>query len=157
MARYTASGTQTLQATDDDSTDATALTIAAQSTVHRNSIYEIWFGNIGAPADLVSVYTVSRITAATTTAAGTTVTPGPIDMADRASQSKCLENCTTEPTYTANQELLEVPLNHRATFRWVAAPGGEIITPATNNFGAGFKAIHASAETLFRMGAMWEE
>jgi len=157
MARYSASGTQALQATDDDSTDATALTIAAQSTVHRNSIYEIWFGNIGAPADLVSVYTVSRITAATTTAVGTTVTPTLLDMADRASQSKCLENCTTEPTYTANQELLEVPLNHRATFRWVAAPGGEIITPATNNFGAGFKAIHASAETLFRMGAMWEE
>ena len=157
MARYTASGTQTLQTTDDASTDATALTIAAQSTVHRNSIYEIWFGNIGAPADLVSVYTVSRITAATTTAAGTTVTPGPIDMADRASQSKCLENCTTEPTYTANQELLEVPLNHRATFRWVAAPGGELITPATNNFGVGFKAIHASATTDFRMGAMWEE
>ena len=157
MARYSASGTQALQATDDDSTDATALTIAAQSTVHRNSIYEIWFGNIGAPADLVSVYTVSRITAATTTAAGTTVTPGPIDMADRASQSKCLENCTTEPTYTANQELLEVPLNHRATFRWVAAPGGELITPATNNFGVGFKAIHASATTDFRMGAMWEE
>ena len=157
MARYSASGTQTLQTTDDASTDATALTIAAQSTAHRNRIYEIWFGNIGAPADLVSVYTVSRITAATTTAAGTTVTPGPIDMADRASQSKCLENCTTEPTYTANQELLEVPLNHRATFRWVAAPGGEIITPATNNFGAGFKAIHASAGTNFRMGAMWEE
>ena len=157
MARYSASGTQALQATDDDSTDATALTIAAQSTAHRNSIYEIWFGNIGAPADLVSVYTVSRITAATTTAAGTTVTPGPIDMADRASQSKCLENCTTEPTYTANQELLEVPLNHRATFRWVAAPGGELITPATNNFGVGFKAIHASATTDFRMGAMWEE
>ena len=157
MARYTASGTQTLQATDDASTDATALTIAAQSTVHRNSIYEIWFGNIGAPADLVSVYTVSRITAATTTAIGTTVTPTLLDMADRASQSKCLENCTTEPTYTANQELLEVPLNHRATFRWVAAPGGELITPATNNFGVGFKAIHASATTDFRMGAMWEE
>jgi adenine deaminase len=157
MARYSASGTQALQATDDDSTDATALTVAAQSTAHRNSIYEIWFGNIGAPADLVSVYTVSRITAATTTAVGTTVTPTLLDMADRASQSKCLENCTTEPTYTANQELLEVPLNHRATFRWVAAPGGEIITPATNNFGAGFKAIHASAVTLFRMGAMWEE
>jgi adenine deaminase len=157
MARYSASGIQTLQATDDASTDATAMTIAAQSTAHRNSIYEIWFGNIGSPADLVSVYTVSRITAASTTAAGTTVTPTAIDMADRAAQSKCLENCTTEPTYTANQELLEVPLNHRATFRWVAAPGGELITPATNNFGVGFKAIHASATTDFRMGAMWEE
>ena len=145
-ARYSASGIQTLQATDDASTDATALTIAAQSTAHRNWIYEIWFGNI-----------VSRITAATTTAAGTTVTPTDLDMADRASQSKCLENLTTEPTYTANEELLEVPLNHRATFRWVAAPGGEIVTPATNNFGAGFKCIHASATTDFRMGAMWLE
>jgi adenine deaminase len=157
MARYSASGTQTLQPTDDDSTDATALTVAAQSTAHQNRIYEIWFGNIGAPADLVSVYTVSRITAATTTAAGTTVTPSLIDLADRASQSKALENCTTEPTYTANQELLEIPLNHRATFRWVAAPGGELVTPATNNAGVGFKAIHASATTDFRMGAMWEE
>jgi len=157
MARYSASGTQTLQATDDASTDATALTIAAQSTAHRNWIYEIWFGNIGTPADQVSVYTVSRITAATTTAAGTTVTPTLLDMADRASQSKCLENLTTEPTYTANQELLEIPLNHRATFRWVAAPGGEIVTPATNNFGAGFKSIHASATTDFRMGALWLE
>ena len=157
MARYSASGTQTLQTTDDGSTDATALTIAAQSTAHRNSIYEIWFANHGSPADQVSVYTVARITAASTTAAGTTVTPSLLDLADRAAQSKCLENCTTEPTYTANQELLEVPLNHRATFRWVAAPGGEIITPATNNAGAGFKAIHASATTDFRMGAMWEE
>ena len=157
MARYSASGTQTLQPTDDDSTDATALTVAAQSTAHQHRIYEIWFGNIGAPADLVSVYTVSRITAATTTAAGTTVTPSLIDLADRASQSKALENCTTEPTYTANQELLEIPLNHRATFRWVAAPGGELVTPATNNAGVGFKAIHASATTDFRMGAMWEE
>ena len=157
MARYSASGTQTLQATDDDSTDATALTIAAQSTAHRNWIYDINFGNIGSPADLVSVYTLARITAATTTAAGTTVTPTLLDLADRASQSKCLENLTTEPTYTANQELLEIPLNHRALFRWVASPDGELITPATNNAGIGFKAIHASATTDFRMGAMWRE
>jgi adenine deaminase len=157
MARYSASGTQTLQATDDMSTDATALTIASQSTAHRNSIYELWFGNIGAPADLVSVYTVARITAATTEAAGTTVTPTAIDFADRAAQSKALEDCTTEPTYTANQELLEIPLNHRATFRWVAAPGGELITPATDKFGVGLKAIHASATTVYRVGAMWEE
>jgi hypothetical protein len=46
MARYSASGTQALQATDDGSTDATALTIAAQSTAHRNSIYEKVFGKL---------------------------------------------------------------------------------------------------------------
>ena len=157
MARYSASGTQTLQTTDDASTDATALTIAAQSTAHRNWIYEINFANLGTPADQVSIYTVARITAATTTAAGTTVTPSLVDLADRAAQSKVLENLTTEPTYTANQELLEIPLNHRATFRWVAAPGGELVTPATNNAGVGMKSIHASATTDFRMGAFWIE
>jgi hypothetical protein len=152
MARYSASGTQTLQSSA--SGDATALSFAAQSTAHRNIVYELWFGNEGAPADLVTVYHVARVT---TDGAGTSVTPSALDPNDRASQCTCLENHTTEPTYTANGELLEMPLNHRATFRWVAAPGSELITPATDNNGLGLKAIHASATTDFRMGAMWEE
>ena len=114
----------------------------------------MWFGNIGAPADQVTVYTVGRITADGT---GSAVTPSPLDAADRASQCTCLENHTSEPTYTSGGELLELPLNHRATFRWVAAPGGELVTPATDNNGIGMKAIHASATTDFRVGAMWEE
>ena len=152
MARYSASGSQTLQSSA--SGDATALSFAAQSTAHRCVVYEMWFGNSGAPADQVTVYTVARITADGT---GSAVTPSPLDAADRASQCTCLENHTAEPTYTSGGELLEMPLNHRATFRWVAAPGGELITPATDNNGIGMKAIHASATTDFRMGAMWEE
>ena len=152
MARYSASGSQNLA-----SSAITTLNIASQSTAHRNIIYDIVIGNVGAPADLVTLHTIGRVTAASTEAAGTTVTPTALDFADRAAQSKVLEDCTTEPTYTANQELLEVPLNHRATFRWVAAPGGELITPATDNNGLGLKAIHATADTVFRMGAMWEE
>ena len=152
MARYSASGSQTLQSSG--SGDATALSFAAQSTAHRCVVYEMWFGNSGAPADQVTVYTIGRITADGT---GSAVTPSPLDAADRASQCTCLENHTAEPTYTSGGELLETPLNHRATFRWVAAPGGEFITPATDNNGVGMKAIHASATTDFRMGAMWEE
>ena len=75
----------------------------------------------------------------------------------RASQCTCLENHTSEPTYTSNTEVLEIPLNHRATFRWVAAPGSEIITPATDNNGLGFKNLHASVTTDWRVGALWEE
>ena len=150
MARYSASGSQNLA-----SSAITALTIAAQSTVHRNIIYDITIGNVGAPADLVTLHTIQRITAVGT--AGASVTPTLLDIADRASQSAVGENHSSEPTYTASTELLEVPLNHRATFRWVAAPGGEIITPATNNSGIGAKAIHASATTEWRVGCMWEE
>ena len=150
MARYSASGSQNLA-----SSAITALTIAAQSTVHRNIIYDITIGNVGAPADLVTLHTIQRITAVGT--AGASVTPTLLDIADRASQSAVGENHSSEPTYTSSTELLEVPLNHRATFRWVAAPGGEIITPATNNAGIGAKAIHASATTEWRVGCMWEE
>ena len=150
MARYSASGSQNLA-----SSAITALTIAAQSTVHRNIIYDITIGNVGAPADLVTLHTIQRITAVGT--AGASVTPTLLDIADRASQSAVGENQSSEPTYTGSTELLEGPLNHRATFRWVAAPGGEIITPASNNAGIGAKAIHASATTEWRVGCMWEE
>jgi hypothetical protein len=149
MARYSASGSQTLT-----TSAVTALGLAAQSTAHRNSVYEMWFGNIGAPADLVTVHTVQRITA---DGSGTAVTPTAIDPADRASQCTCLEDHSSEPTYTSNTQLLEIPLNHRATFRWVAAPGSEIITPATDNNGIGFTALHASATTDWRVGCLWEE
>ena len=149
MARYSASGSQTLT-----TSATTALGIAAQSTAHRNSVYEMWFGNVGAPADQVSVQTVQRITA---DGAGTAVTPTALDPADRASQCTCLENHTSEPTYTSNTEVMEIPLTHRATFRWVAAPGGEIITPATDNNGLAFKCLHASVTTDWRGGALWEE
>ena len=151
MARYSASGSQNLS-----SSAITALTIASQSTVHRNIIYDIVIANVGSPADLVTLHTIQRITnpnAANCTA----VTPSLLDLADRAAQSACGENHTAEPTYTSNQELMEIPLNHRATFRWVAAPGGELITPATNNAGIGAIAVHASADTEWRVGCMWEE
>ena len=151
MARYSASGSQNLA-----SSAITALTIASQSTVHRNIIYDIVIANVGSPADLVTLHTIQRITnpnAANCTA----VTPSLLDLADRAAQSACGENHTAEPTYTSNQELMEIPLNPRATFRWVAAPGGELITPATNNAGIGAKAVHASADTEWRVGCMWEE
>jgi len=149
MARYSASGSQTLT-----TSATTALGFAAQSTAHRNSVYEMWFGNVGSPADQVSVQTVQRITA---DGSGTGVTPTALDPADRASQCTCLENHTSEPTYTSNTEVLEIPLNHRATFRWVAAPGSEIVCPATSGDGIGVKALHASATTDWRVVAFWLE
>ena len=152
MARYSASGSQNLP---ESTTPITALTIASQSTVHRNIIYDITIANVGSPADLVTLHTIQRITNPGT--AGSAVTPSLLDIADRASQSAVGENHSSEPTYTSATELLEIPLNHRATFRWVAAPGGELITPATNNAGIGAKAIHASATTEWRVGCMWEE
>jgi hypothetical protein len=52
---------------------------------------------------------------------------------------------------------MEVPLNHRATYRWVAKDGSEIVCPATSGDGIGIHSLHASATTDFRAGAFWEE
>jgi hypothetical protein len=46
-------------------------------------------------------------------------------------------NHTAEPTVTADTELLEVPVNQRSTYRWVAVPGGELVVPAVDTDGIG--------------------
>ena len=150
-ARYTASGSNTLTATPGD----TALSVVGiTATLRRSWIEEMIFADEGTPADNVLVWKCGRVTAEGT---ATAVTPTKKDPADAASDMNVGENHTVEPTYTANEEVLEVPLNTRATFRWVAAPGGEIVTPATNDAGLGWVAFHASATTDYRATAGWRE
>ncbi len=149
-ARYSASGIQTLAAALD-----TAFTIGSNgTTAHRNYIHELVFGDIGTPADNAVLHVVQRCTALGT---NTAVTPTKTDPADRAAQALCGENHTVEPTYTANEEVMEAPLNTRAAFRWVAGPGDEIITPAVVASGIGAGAAHASATTDYRVQARWTE
>lgn len=149
-ARYSASGSQTLGASFK-----TCLTVGSNATTaQRNWIGEYRAGNEGTPADLTSVWTVQRVTALGTS---TLVTATKRDLADRVAQAACGENHTVEPTYTAAEELEEDPINHRGTYRWVAAPGDEIVTPATVGAGVGIKALHASAVTVFRGSFHWVE
>ena len=150
MARYSASGSQTLTTSATTALGVTSNT----STVQRNWVYELTFGNVGTPADQVSVIVVQRVTAP---GSATAVTPTLLDLADRAAQAVAGENHTSEPTYTSNTEVMEIPLNHRATFRWVAPPNGEIVCPATSGDGIGIHSLHASATTDWRAVAFWEE
>jgi len=150
MARYSASGSQTLTTSATTALGVTSNT----STVQRNWVYELTFGNVGTPADQVSIIVVQRVTAP---GSATAVTPTLLDLADRAAQAVAGENHTSEPTYTSNTEVMEVPLNHRATFRWVAPPNGEIVCPATSGDGIGIHSLHASATTDWRAVAFWEE
>ena len=49
---------------------------------------------------------------------------------DTASPPGTWSLAATAPVDTANTEMLMIALNQRATFRWVAAPGGELMTTA---------------------------
>ena len=137
MARY---------AVDFQRTASTTLsvgTITADATRPRRvKWYEVILGSEASAADNPFLYTLQRCTAAGTS---TGVTPQPLDPADAATETDAGENHTIEPTYTAGAILLNIALNQRATFRWVAAPYGELVTPATAANGIGVQTDVSSA------------
>lgn len=128
------------------STTASLGTIGADATrPRRGKWYDIMFGSEATPADNAFRYIVQRCTALGTS---TSVTPQPLDPADAATESDAGENHTIEPTYTASAILLAVGLNQRATFRWVASPGGELVYPATASNGLGVQTPTSSAVAI---------
>lgn len=110
----------------------------------RGEIFDLTFGSEASPAaDNVFLYQLQRYTAAGTS---TTVTPQPFDPADAVTESDAGENHTVDPTYTANQFLLMVPLNQRATVRWQAARDDcRLVWPATASNGIGVKTPTSTA------------
>ncbi len=101
--------------------------------VVRPKIYDFLFSQGGTAADNTVRYEVQRFTASGVgNAAGN---ENALDFDAPAAQAIALEEYTTIATLGANSELLDIALNQRASFRWVAAPGGELMIPATADSG----------------------
>lgn len=117
----------------------TLLAVMASSSVslQRGKIVEFLFGTDGTPADQAMNFDVSRITADGT---ATSVTPNKLDPADGAFLGAATANHTAEPTVTANSRVEGFGVNQRATSRWVAFPGQELVYPAIANNGFAFRA-----------------
>lgn len=113
------------------------------TTPGRIKVYDLIVGSEASPADNVFLYTLDKVTAQGSLAGGTAVTPQKLDEADRAALADALDtNITTNPTIGGR--LLTIPLNQRATMRWVAPPGGELVSPATDNTGFALQTPTAS-------------
>jgi len=108
----------------------------------RVKLYDWLFGSEATPADNVFLWQIQRCTTAGT---ATGVTPQPLDPADAATELDAAENHTVDPTLTAAAMLATIPLNQRASYRWVAAPGGEIVTPATASNGVAIRTPTSTA------------
>ena len=120
-------------------------TLAANTTVgvvyassatqaRRLKLYDFTIGVESAPASFANLWQWKRFTAPGTS---TAVVPNPLDLADPAALGEAGQNNTVEPTYTVI--MASKALNQQATYRWLAAPGAEIIIPATNNAGLGIQ------------------
>ncbi len=152
MADYHVEGSQTVAGTDD-----TTLTLERGAS-KRFKVFEFISGfTLASPSDnLLSVRMHRFITADGT---GTARTPNPLDPAEGASVATCLQNHTVEPTtYTTDEEVVGPFGQHmRVTYRWVAAPGKEIVVPDTASVGVGFIASHASVTPEHLISAFFSE
>ena len=103
----------------------------------RPEIYDIMVGQDGSPpADNAIVWNLSRFTVAPT---DTAVVPVALEPTDPAATSVAGENGGTTGTFTAATEFMDLPINQRASYRWVAAPGGHVICPASATNGVGMR------------------
>lgn len=114
---------------------------AAAASPRRGKLYDLIIGSEATPADNAFLWSLQRCTTAGT---ATAVTPLPLDPADSTAATIVGgQNHTVDPT--GSTEIMRMPLNQRATFRWVAAPGSELLIPATASNGLKLETPTSSA------------
>jgi hypothetical protein len=127
---------------------------AVTAALRRQKVYDLLIGTNGTPADNYMEFDLSRQTADGT---ATAVTPTPLDPADGAMAGSSKANYTAEGTITAASSCFYIGLNQRASYRWVAAPGSEIVTPATNLAGWAVRARSGGYTGTATLKALVEE
>lgn len=137
----------------NDTADATLAvgTLQSGSTARRLWLYDVMFGSEAAAADNPFLWVIDRVTGAAT---GTALTEEDLDEADPTATAVALENITTNPTI--GNRVFAVPLNQRASFRWVASPNGALVVAATANNGFAFR-VPTSSAVAVTIGFYWEE
>src|SRR5690349_14734356 len=128
--RYGANGSITAAATK------TILTLNGSAAV-RPALYDLMISSNATPADNSSQWWLLRF--GTNNGTGTAVTPELVDSADPAATSTVKKNHTVEPSGYGTVPILDISLNQRATFRWVAAPGSEVACAASTTTGIGLQ------------------
>jgi hypothetical protein len=106
-----------------------AMWAASAVSLKRFSIYDLMIGTNSNPGDNEIEWDISRQTAAGT---ATAATPNPLQQADGAALTVANLNATVEGTITANSSVFYLGINQRASYRWIAAPGSELVAPAVN-------------------------
>ena len=118
-------------------TNLTILQLVGVTTT-RAWIYDIIIGSDATPADVATEFNVIRGTVSGT---GTSVTPRALDPGNPAALTSGEGGTIATQTKTANSSMLDIALNQRATFRWVAVPDGELVLPATSDNWIGVESI----------------
>ena len=110
--------------------------------LRRGKLYDLLVGTNGAPADNYIEWVVHRITDTAQTLAGNISSVSSqfaLDLADNGFAAHAGVNGSSNPSSTVYGFLSAggipwyVGVNQRASYRWVAAPGSEIVWPAVSS------------------------
>jgi len=155
MAKYSATNVNAGSLQNLTTTYKTLMALtAATATLRRAWVNDVTFGTAGTPADQAMQYDISEQTAAGTS---TSLTPKPDDQADAAAGTVGSSNFSAEGTVTSSSSHMNIAANARATVRWVAAPGQELVIPATNLAGFAFRALSPGyTSTAVVTAKFWE-
>jgi hypothetical protein len=123
------------------STGNNANTFTNPSALRRGKIYDILVGTAGTPADFSYEWELTRVTLGTTPtmlgSISSVSSVGALDPADVGFASFAFNNSSAETNIVATAQLWYVGINQRASYRWVAAPGSELVWPAQASATAG--------------------
>lgn len=140
--------------TNTASSTAPMFNIVGASTF-RLRVYDITSGSDATPADNAATFAFQRSTANFGTPSA--VTPVALDPGDPASLALFSAPGGTAPTLTASAFVLQWAQNQRATFRWIAAPDGELVVPATASNGLALMCRVATAAVNYVWSVHWME
>jgi hypothetical protein len=108
--------------------------ICAAANPRRFKLYDVIVGCEATPADVAFLWEFFKRTGTAT--AGTAPAVTPLDDSDTTASTLIANQApTTNGAGGSTVPKLTIALNQRATFRWVAAPGGEMVSPATASNG----------------------
>jgi len=117
-------------------------------------IHQLVIGSNATPADVSTRFDLLRHTTAGT--GGTAALEKPVDPQSAAASCNLRGGTMTEATYEADP-LLEIPLNQRATFTWIANPGRELRTTVGTANGIGVRSIASGGTPEISCTIAWDE
>lgn len=131
-----------------------SLLVLESSASVVGKIHQIIIGSDATPADVATRIDALRHTTAGT--GGTAVVEKPTDPQAPAASCNLRGGTMTEPTYESDF-LLEIPLNQRATFTWIANPGRELRTTVGTANGIGVRSISSGGTPNQNVTIAWDE
>jgi len=131
--------------------------VLASAAAARGRIHQLIIGSDATPADVATEFAVLRHTAAAV--GGTALTEKPTDPTMPAASCVATGGTMTEPTYeaVATEGLLQIALNQRATFTWIANPGRELATVVGTANGIGLRSIASGGTPNINATIAWDE